>query len=57
MQTGTNECGWVRMGALGYMGHGEHKIRAGMGYLGSHRSGFRYNRIGPGFPATGSIDI
>ena len=32
-------CRWVRMGALGPRGHGEHKSKAIRGHLGSQRSG------------------
>ena len=40
MKTGANGCGWVRMGAMGHRGHGEHKNKAERVHLGSKMSGF-----------------
>ena len=40
VQTGSNGCRWVRMGALGYRGHGGHKNKASRVHLWSCRSGF-----------------
>ena len=40
VQTGAIGCEWVRMGALGRRGHGEHKNNARVGHLRSRGSGF-----------------
>ena len=40
MQTGTNGCGWVRMGALVHGVYGGHENKTIGGHLGSRRPGF-----------------